>query len=136
MNELPEDVEVNENGGIGSALKTRLDLTPPLAWLKVGEVLKLGADKMRSLGKHEQNWRDCPVEEHIKHALEHIAKHMAGDIEGCLRSDEHISHFACRAMMALEVYLAEQAAYGRRALAAAEDEIEYCRGADGSVSYA
>lgn len=70
---------------------------PPRAVLAVAEVLKHGADKYGV-----DNWRGIPVADHINHAMIHVLAWLAGD-----RQDDHLSHFACRALMALEMERAE-----------------------------
>lgn len=86
---------VNENGAKQSAMPYRCDLMPPLADLHVAGILAEGSKKYG-----EWNWLGIPAHEHINHALIHIRAFFAGD-----SSDDHIGHFACRAMMALEVFL-------------------------------
>ena len=89
----------NEAGGKQSHVPYRLDLSPALATLHVGGVLAEGAEKYG-----EDNWRSIPVADHLNHALVHAYAWLAGD-----RSSDHLGHFACRAMMALELHLAGEA---------------------------
>lgn len=85
----------NERGAKQSASPARLDLLPALATLRVGEVLKEGAEKYG-----EDNWRGLSVGDHLNHMLVHVYAHLAGDSQ-----DDHLAHAACRAMMALETRL-------------------------------
>lgn len=87
--------KVNEQGGRQSDSPYRADLTPPLAFLAVSAVLKHGAEKYGV-----DNWHAISVREHLNHALVHAFAHLAGD-----RQDGHLEHFACRALMALEIAL-------------------------------
>lgn len=84
---------VNEAGAKQSSTLYRMDLLPPAATLAVAAVLKHGADKYGA-----DNWRGIPVEDHLNHALIHAYAFLAGD-----EQDDHLEHFACRALMALEI---------------------------------
>ena len=86
---------VNERGAKQSAGPYRMDLLPPAATLAVAAVLKYGADKYG-----DNNWRGIPVADHLNHAMVHALAYLAGDTQ-----DDHLEHFACRAMMALEIKL-------------------------------
>ena len=88
---------VNAKGAKQSATLYRMDLLPALASLQVAAVLKHGAEKYG-----DNNWRDLTVEDHLNHALIHAYAYLAGD-----RQDDHMGHFACRAMMALETTLCD-----------------------------
>lgn len=88
----------NAAGAKQSATLYRMDLLPALASLQVAAVLKHGADKYG-----DNNWRAIPVEDHLNHALIHVYAYLAGD-----RQDDHMGHFACRAMMALETVLSQE----------------------------
>jgi hypothetical protein len=90
---MADPVEVNANGGKQSRLETRSDLMPPAAFLAVAGVLKGGAEKYG-----DRNWRLITVREHLNHALTHAYQFLAGDA-----AEPHLSHAACRLMMALEV---------------------------------
>lgn len=61
------------------------------ALLEVAEVLTSGAAKHPN-----ETWRSIPPEEHLARAMRHILKYSDGD-----RLEEHLSHIACRALMAL-----------------------------------
>lgn len=58
--------------------------------LTISRVLKEGAEKYEA-----NNWRLVPQEDHISHALTHYFAYLIGD-----ESDDHLSHFYCRLMMA------------------------------------
>jgi hypothetical protein len=85
----------NERGAKQSATLYRADLLPPAATLAVAAVLKHGAERYG-----EDNWRGIPVADHLNHALIHALAYLAGDAQ-----DDHLEHFACRALMALEIHL-------------------------------
>lgn len=86
-------VVVNEAGGKQSRVPYRCDLLPAKATLEVAAVLHAGAEKYGP-----DNWRQIPTRDHINHALTHLFAFLAGDC-----SDAHLSHAACRALMALEM---------------------------------
>jgi len=85
----------NEKGGVSSESPYRMDLLPMLSLLEVAKVLKHGCEKY---GK--DNWKKLSVEDHINHALVHIAAHTVGDIQ-----DKHLVNAACRMLFALEVFV-------------------------------
>jgi hypothetical protein len=85
---------VNKQGAMQSHSPYRVDLSPPLATLHIAEVLGVGAKKYGAW-----NWLGIPMHDHLNHALVHAFAYLAGDT-----SDDHIGHFACRAMMALEIH--------------------------------
>lgn len=84
-------VVVNESGGKQSASPYRMDLIDPKAILEISKVLSEGAEKYG-----EDNWKQISVKDHLNHLLVHIYAYLAGD-----KSDEHLSHSACRAIFAL-----------------------------------
>lgn len=90
-------VTKNERGGLQSGIPYACHLLPARAVLSVSAVLELGARKYR-----RDNWRNITAEEHVNHALTHALAWIAGDTQ-----DDHMSHFACRALMALEMYMDE-----------------------------
>jgi hypothetical protein len=91
-------VVTNAKGAKQSATLYRVDLTPPLAALAVAGVLAHGAEKYG-----EWNWLGIPAEDHLNHAMIHAFAYLAGDGQ-----DDHLEHFACRALMALEIRLREK----------------------------
>ena len=112
---MPEEIAVNEKGGMQTRLDTRFDLLPPAATRSVAEVLAYGAKKYAT-----NNWRLIGTNDHINHALTHIFNFLDLTTNGktveayseqqaidMVNAEvlEEIGHFACRALMALEVYL-------------------------------
>ena len=93
------EIIVNEQGGKQSKTPSRLDLVPAEAIIEVGKVLEEGLKKYSII----DNWRLIDSRSHLNHVLVHIFAYLAGD-----RQDEHLSHAACRALMALEMYINEQ----------------------------
>jgi 5'(3')-deoxyribonucleotidase len=91
-----EEVIVNANGAKQTDLKARYDLLPARAVAEVARVLKRGADKYG-----EENWRGLSVPECHNHTLGHaVAFNESGELED-------LAHTACRALMALEIFLNE-----------------------------
>jgi hypothetical protein len=90
-------IVTNEKGGKQSKVLYRVDLFPPLALLDVSKVLEEGARKYAP-----DNWRNIDCNDHLNHALIHIFAYLAKD-----KQDDHLSHAACRIMMALEMKLVE-----------------------------
>jgi hypothetical protein len=88
-------VTTNERGGSQSLIPVRFDLIDARALFEMAKVLHTGAEKYG-----EDNWRQIPVHEHINHGLMHSYAYLAGD-----RTDEHLSHWLCRATFALGVSL-------------------------------
>lgn len=88
-------IVTNAAGAKQSASPARLDLIPMRALLRVGAILQEGAAKYG-----ETNWRGIPVNDHLNHALVHIAAFLAGDTQ-----DDHVGHACCRLQMALEKHL-------------------------------
>jgi len=81
----------SDSGGKQSLLPYRLDLIPPEAVFRMGDILKAGAEKYG-----EDNWRDVPHRDHLNHALCHIYAHLAGDEQG-----DHLGSALCRLTFAV-----------------------------------
>lgn len=71
--------------------------------LTISRVLREGADKYEA-----NNWRLIPQEDHLSHALTHYFAYLVGD-----DSDDHLSHFYCRLMMAYSTETSEGFNYGK-----------------------
>ncbi|MHC4370901.1 MAG: dATP/dGTP diphosphohydrolase domain-containing protein [Planctomycetota bacterium] len=91
-----DDVIVNENGAKQTDLAARFDLLPAKAVAEVAAVLQRGAVKYG-----EENWRGLSVAEIHNHTLGHAVAFNAS------RELEDLAHTACRALMALEIFLNE-----------------------------
>ncbi len=86
------DVVTNDKGAKQSATPYRLDLLPPLAILRLAEVLAHGAAKYG-----DENWRGIAPGDHLNHALAHVFAQLAGDTQ-----DDHPGHALCRMVMWFE----------------------------------
>lgn len=89
--------KTNEKGGRQSHIPVRFDLIDAKALFAMAAVLHEGAEKYG-----EENWRLISVEEHLNHALMHAYAYLSGD-----STDDHLSHFLCRATFAMGVALQE-----------------------------
>jgi 5'(3')-deoxyribonucleotidase len=91
-----DDIAVNENGAKQTDLKARYDLLPARAVEEVARVLHHGAEKYGV-----DNWRGLSVSEIHNHTLGHAVNfNRTNELED-------LAHTACRALMALEIYLEE-----------------------------
>lgn len=89
---------VHPNGSKESASPCAVDVIAK-ALIEVGAVLHAGEIKHGG----DANWRGIPVEQHVRHALNHILAHAAGDrSEGEIG---HLTHGICRLAFAIEVLL-------------------------------
>jgi hypothetical protein len=91
----------NAKGGRQSLIPVRFDLIDAKALFEMAKVLHTGAEKYG-----EDNWRLISIEEHLNHGIMHAYAYLAGD-----RTDDHLSHYLCRATFALGVALQEPNVY-------------------------
>ena len=83
------EIITNEKGGMQSKTAYGFHLIDTDAILALAEVLQYGASKYA-----RDNWRKIPSEEHFNHMMIHYYAWLKGD-----RSDDHLGHMFCRAMM-------------------------------------
>lgn len=93
-----EPIESDANGYNTSKTPYRFDLMPGAALLHMAEIMGVGAETHGA-----DNWRNGSVASHLNKAAVHLFAHLAGDTQ-----DDHIGHFAWRAMAALEIHLSER----------------------------
>lgn len=88
---MSQKLETLPHGAVNPVVDTRMDKIPARALLRIGRVLKHGM-------KYEQgrpdNWRGVPPEEHLNHALRHLALWQIGD-----GGEDHVGHVLARMMM-------------------------------------
>lgn len=91
-------IVVNEQGGKQSKTEYAFHLCDANAMLALAQVLQQGASKYE-----RDNWRKIPSEEHFNHMVIHYFAWLQGD-----KSDEHLAHMFCRAMMLYATGKAEE----------------------------
>lgn len=91
-------IVTNEKGGQQSKCEYGFRLIDTETLLSLAEVLQYGATKYAP-----DNWRKIPSGEHFDHMLTHYYAHLTGD-----RSDDHLGHMFCRAMMLAATLRAEE----------------------------
>lgn len=91
----------NKKGGKQHSTPYRMEALMPNAILEVGKVRREGHDIH---GYADDNYKLIPKDEHVGRALGHLFKWLAGD-----KTNDHLSHAACRVLMALEEELTETA---------------------------
>lgn len=81
--------------GVHTKLGYSFHLLDPWAMLALAAVMREGEEK----GYEEDGWRQLPSRIHINHAIGHLFAHLGGD-----RAEDHLSHAACRILMAWAVH--------------------------------
>lgn len=113
-----EGIITNANGARQSDIGARYDLLPARALREVAGVLKIGAEKYG-----EENWRGLSVAEIHNHTLGHaIAFNNSNKLED-------LSHTACRALMALEIFLLSDEASEEVGITDAHLDYDRCKDA-------
>jgi nucleoside 2-deoxyribosyltransferase len=106
------EIVTNKQGGKQSAITGKMTEVPPIALLAISEVMGKGSEVYPRETDGSPNWHRIDSKSNLDHALEHAARFM----EVCNRvpgsgldalAFEELSHFAARAMMALEMYIKE-----------------------------
>lgn len=95
-----QPITENERGGRQHFRPYRMQAIPPKAIMEVGKV------RWEAVNKHgydDDNYKNIPCKEHLGRALTHIFAYLDGD-----KSNDHLSHAACRTLMALELFLEEK----------------------------
>lgn len=85
------EIVTNDKGAKQSRVEHRLDLVPADAMFRMGETLKVGAERYA-----EWNWTGIPTTDHINHALIHLYAFLAGDTQ-----DDHLGHAITRIAFAI-----------------------------------
>ena len=83
------EIVTNDKGGKQSKVSYGFHLCDTGAMLALAKTLQYGASRYA-----RDNWRKIPAEEHFNHMLIHYYAWLSGD-----KSDDHLAHMFCRAMM-------------------------------------
>lgn len=98
-------IATNERGGKQASTEYFLRGLPPLALLRIGRVLKAGAEQYEDdpFGDVSvRNWHKITADEHLEHLLTHIVHYLSGDL-----NEDHAGHIATRALFFLHQLITE-----------------------------
>ena len=118
LSKYGRDMTRNAHGGKQHSTPYRMEALMPNAILEVGKVRREGHD---THGYSDENYKLIPMREHVGRALGHLFKWLAGD-----KTNDHLSHAACRVLMALEMEILEEQDRQRdisRAIAESGDNV-------------
>jgi len=104
------EIVVNKEGGKQSFIEGQMTEVPPIALREVARVMELGRKRYPREKDGTPNWHKISCNSNLDHALEHILNYL--DVRnkpytegGALYMREELSHFAARALMALEQFI-------------------------------
>jgi hypothetical protein len=109
------EIITNEAGGKQSKIRGKFTEIPPYALIEVSEVMGLGSVNYPREEDGTPNWHNIDCFSNLDHAGEHLANFLKMrnrsiefiDHEYIMQMREELSHFAARAMMALEMFIKE-----------------------------
>ena len=107
-----DEIITNEAGGKQSRIEGQITEVPPLALIEISKVMSEGRKKYPREPDGTPNWHKIGCMSNLDHAGEHLCKFLAirnQTVIPMLDEDaamqEELSHFAARALMALEQFL-------------------------------
>ena len=94
-----QPIETTKTGGKQHHRPYRMQALMPKAILEIGKIRYVAHEEY---GYDDDNYKGIDKMDHIGRALTHIFAYLAGDTQ-----NQHLSHAACRLLMALELELEE-----------------------------
>jgi hypothetical protein len=104
------EIVTNGQGGKQSKIRGMMTEVPPLGLIEVSEVMALGSKNYPREDDGTPNWHKIDSMSNLDHALEHACNFLAGRNDPRSSKEvmrEELSHFAARALMAMEMYILE-----------------------------
>ena len=103
-----DPIIVNNQGGKQSKIEGKMTEVPPIALIEVSKVMGLGSERYPREADETPNWYKIGAYSNLDHALLHAANFLSMRNQA-VRDEvvqmEELSHFAARAMMALEQFI-------------------------------
>ena len=108
---MAEEIITTSRGGKQSKILGRMTEVPPLALIEVSKVMGLGSEAYPREEDGTPNWAKIDCYSNLDHSLEHINNFLAERNKPDRNKEymrEELSHYAARALMAVEQFLREE----------------------------
>ncbi len=105
-----DEIITNEQGGKQSKIAGKMTEVPPMALLEISKVMGKGSEVYLREKDGTPNWHKIDSMSNLDHSLRHATKFLIARNSGVKINDytlDELSHFAARAMMALEMFMIE-----------------------------
>ena len=105
------EIITNETGGKQSKIAGMITEIPPLGLIEVSGVMALGSVNYPREDNGSPNWHKIDCMSNLDHAMEHVFTFLAErnkPISDFDKMKEELSHFAARALMAMEMFIKEE----------------------------